>query len=255
MQRALVDVVFRSQFYRAAEVHHHHVIGHVLHHREVVRDEHVGGVELLLQIHEQVEHLGLNRHVQRRSRFVRDQHFRLQHHCPRQSDTLALTAGEHVRIALVMLRAQADLLHHRLDFLATFGGRQLGVDQQRLGQLITDFLPWVQRRVRALKHHLYVFAQLLALGLVGAGNFLTGDLQRARRRLFDQRQGAGESGFATARFAYHGKGLAGFQFERHAVERAHGGVALEQATGDFVVTGQVAGGKYDGHYATSWFSG
>jgi hypothetical protein len=179
----------------------------------------------------------------------------LQHHRSSQRDPLALTAGEHVRITLVVLGTQAYLLHHRLDFLATFGGRQVGIDQQRFCQLITDFLPWVQRRVRALEHHLYVFAQLLALGLVGTGDFLAGDFQGARRRFFDQGQGAGQSGFAATRFADDGEGLAGFQFKRHTVEGAHGGVTLEQATGHFVVTGQVAGGKNDGHYATSWFSG
>ncbi|MNV35668.1 hypothetical protein D3C71_1271200 [compost metagenome] len=255
MQRALVDVVLRPHFHRATEVHHHHVIGNVLHHRQVVGDEHVGGVELLLQVHEQVQHLCLNRYVQRRGRLIRDQHFRLEHHCSGQGDPLALTAGEHVRITLVVLGTQAHLLHHRLDFLTTFRSAQVGVDQQWLGQLITDFLPWVQRGVRALEHHLHVFAQLLALGLVGAGDFLAGDFQGARRRLFDQGQGAGQGGLATTRFAYDSEGLAGFQFKRHTVEGAYGGVTLEHATGHFVVTGQVAGGKYDGHYATSWFSG
>ena len=160
-----------------------------------------------------------------------------------------------MRVALIMLRAQAHLLHHRLHFLAAFGGGQVGVDQQRFGQLITDFLAWVQRGIGALEHHLHVFAQLLSLGLVGAGHFLPGDFQRARGGLFNQRQGTGQGGLATARLAYHGEGLAGFQLKRHTIKGTHGGVALEQATGHFVVTGEVPGGKYDGHYATSWFSG
>ncbi len=92
---------------------------------------------------------------------------------------------------------------------------------------------------------------MLALGLVGTGDFLPGDFQGAGGRLFDQRQGTGQGGFAATRFAYDGEGLAGFQFERHTVQGAHGRMALEQAAGHFVVTGQVAGGKYDGHYATS----
>ncbi|MCY1371000.1 hypothetical protein D9M69_581250 [compost metagenome] len=103
--------------------------GNVAYHRQVVGDEHIGGVELLLQIHEQVEYLCLNRHVQCRGRFVRHQHFRLQHHRAGQGDPLALTTGEHVRITLIVLGTQAHLLHHRLDFLATFRGAQVGVDQ------------------------------------------------------------------------------------------------------------------------------
>ena len=167
----------------------------------------------------------------------------------------ALAAGKHMGVALVMLGAQPDLFHHRLDFFAALGGRQLGVDQQRFGQLVTDLLPWIERRVRALEHHLHVFTQLLALGLVGAGDFLAGDFQGARRRLFNQRQRAGQGGFAATRLANHGEGFAGFQFKRHTIKRAYQRMALEQATGHFVVTGEVAGGKNDGHYATSWFKG
>ncbi|MCY1420536.1 hypothetical protein D9M71_361610 [compost metagenome] len=96
---------------------------------------------------------------------------------------------------------------------------------------------------------------MLALGLVGTGDFLAGDFQGTRGRLFDQGQGTGQRGFAATGFTDDSEGLAGFQFERHAVEGAHGGVTLEQASGHLVVTGQVAGGKNDGHYATSWFSG
>ncbi|MNM10703.1 hypothetical protein D3C81_208360 [compost metagenome] len=212
------------------------------HHRQVVRDEHVGSVELLLQIHEQVQHLRLNRHVQRGGRFVGHQHLGLQHHRPGQGDTLALAAREHVRVALVVLGAQADLLHHLLHFVAALGLAQRGVDQQRFGQLVTDLLPWVERGVGALEHHLHVAAQLLALALAGAFHFGAGNLQRAGRRLFDQGQGAGQGRLAAAGLADHGQGLAGLQFERHAIQRADQGVALEQPAGDFVMPGQLPGG-------------
>ncbi len=85
-----------------------------------------------------------------------------------------------MRVALIVLGAQTDLSHHRLHFFPTFCCRQFGVDQQRLAELVTDFLAWVERRVRALEDHLYVFAQLLALGLAGTGHFLASDFQRTR---------------------------------------------------------------------------
>ena len=53
-----------------AEVHHRHPVGDVLHHRQVVRDEQVGQPELLLQVLQQVQDLGLDRHVERRDRLV-----------------------------------------------------------------------------------------------------------------------------------------------------------------------------------------
>ena len=65
VQRACLDVFLGTDLHWATEVHHHHVVGNVLHHCQVVGNEHVGGVEFLLQVHEQVEHLGLDRHIQR----------------------------------------------------------------------------------------------------------------------------------------------------------------------------------------------
>ncbi|MNV43200.1 hypothetical protein D3C71_1349070 [compost metagenome] len=183
------------------------------HHRQVVRDEHVSGVELLLQVHEQVQHLGLNRHVQRRSRLVRHQHLGLQHHRPGKGNPLALTTGEHVRIALVMFGPQADLLHHLLHFLAPFGLAQRGIDQQWFSQLVTNFLPWIERGVGALEHHLHIAAQLLAFGFAGAVDLGAGNLQRAGRGLFDQGQGARQGRLAAAGLADHGQGLAGIQLK------------------------------------------
>src|SRR3990167_2257845 len=208
VQRTVVDQLAGAHFHWAAEVHHQHIVGHMAYHREVVRDKHVAGVELFLQVHKQVEHLGLDRYVQRRGRLIRHQHLGLQHHGAGQGDALALAAGEHMRVALVMLGAQADLLHHRLPPLAPFQARQAGVDQQRLAQLVADLLPRVERGVGVLKDHLHITTQLLALGLVGTRHLLSGNLQRARAGLLDQRQGAGQGGLAAAGLADHRQGLA-----------------------------------------------
>ena len=42
------------------------------HQPEIVRDEQVGQLQSLLEIHQQVDDLRLHRHVQRRDRFVGD---------------------------------------------------------------------------------------------------------------------------------------------------------------------------------------
>ncbi len=65
VQRTVVDLFLGTHFRRPAQVHHQYRIGDMTHHREVVGDEHIGGVEFLLQVHEQVQYLRLNRHVQR----------------------------------------------------------------------------------------------------------------------------------------------------------------------------------------------
>ena len=80
----------------------------VLDHRQVVGDEQVGEAELLLQVLEQVDHLRLDRDVERRDRLVADDQLRLDRERARDADALALAAGELVRIAAHVVGLQAD---------------------------------------------------------------------------------------------------------------------------------------------------
>ena len=106
-------VGFRTLLDRLAAIHHQHVVRDVADHRQVVADEQIGQAELVLQVHHQVQHLRLDRNVERRDRFVGHHDPRPQHQRARDGDALALTAGEHVRIAAVLIRPQPDLGHHR----------------------------------------------------------------------------------------------------------------------------------------------
>src|SRR5690606_30203751 len=76
-------------------------------HREIVRDEQVREPELVLQVLEDVQHLRLNGDVERRDRLVRDDELRAQGERSRDADTLALTAGELVRVAVLQRRVEA----------------------------------------------------------------------------------------------------------------------------------------------------
>ena len=71
--RALVHVVGGADLDDLAEVHHRDAVGDVAHHREVVRDEDVREAQLVLQVLEQVDDAGLDRHVERRHRLVEDE--------------------------------------------------------------------------------------------------------------------------------------------------------------------------------------
>src|SRR3546814_4804547 len=64
----------------------------------------------------------------------------VQHERPGDGDALALAAGEHVRIALVVLRPQADSRHHGFRRLTPLGRRHLAIDDQRLLQDGADLL-------------------------------------------------------------------------------------------------------------------
>ena len=72
----------------------------VPHHRQVVGDEQVGEPELGLQVLQQVDDLGADRHVERRHRFVGDDEVGPQRQRPGDADALALAATERVGVAI-----------------------------------------------------------------------------------------------------------------------------------------------------------
>ncbi len=82
---------------------------------EVVRDEQVGELFRPLQIHHQVDHLCLDRDVERRDRLVGDDELGVQRESARDADALTLPARELVRKVAHLRRPQADLLEERGD--------------------------------------------------------------------------------------------------------------------------------------------
>jgi hypothetical protein len=131
----------------------------VPHHRQVVRDHHVGEPHLLLQILEEVDHLSLDRHVECGHRLVGDDQLGFQGERTCDADALPLTAGELVRVSVVVLRVESDqleqILHRAL-------GAVLGLDAldtERRAHDRPDRVPRVQRRERILEDHLHVAAQ------------------------------------------------------------------------------------------------
>ena len=99
MQRPLEDRVDRAELDDPAEIHHQHPVADVAHDVEVVADEDIGQVELALQRAQQVEHLRLDRFVERRDRLVEDHHARLGGERAGDVDALLLPARQLVRIA------------------------------------------------------------------------------------------------------------------------------------------------------------
>jgi hypothetical protein len=99
----------RRDLHDPAEVHHRDARREVAHHREVVADEEVGEPELLLQVLEQVDHLRLDRNVERGDRLVADDELRVERERPGDADALALAARELVRVAVGEAAVEADL--------------------------------------------------------------------------------------------------------------------------------------------------
>ena len=121
-----------------AEVHHRDAVADVLDDAHVVGDEQVGQAELALELLEQVQDLGLDRHVERGDRLVADDEVRLEDERPGDADALALAAGELVRVAPGVVRLEADQVHHLADLLAALGVGADAVDAQALADAVAD---------------------------------------------------------------------------------------------------------------------
>ena len=84
---------------------------------QVVGDEQVGQVALFLQCFQQVDDLCLDGHVQCGDRFVTDNELRVQGQGAGDADTLALAAGELMRIAGLVVGLQAAVVHDLVDII------------------------------------------------------------------------------------------------------------------------------------------
>ncbi len=73
-----------------------------------------GEIEFRSHIIEQLQHLSLHRHIQRRYGFVRNQQPRFHGERARNCDPLTLAAGELVREAIECIWLQTDELHQIL---------------------------------------------------------------------------------------------------------------------------------------------
>ncbi len=97
----------------------------MLDHRKIVGDEDVCEVALLPGIQEHVQHLRLDRHIERGDRFVGNQEFGIGDQRAGDRDALALAAGEFVRQPPTPLRIVTHRDHDCLDKIAHFGVAEL----------------------------------------------------------------------------------------------------------------------------------
>ncbi|AEK62514.1 conserved hypothetical protein [Collimonas fungivorans Ter331] len=239
MQGTAEHLFFAAMLYRFTEVHDQHVVSDVLHHRQVVGDEQIGHAAGLLQVHQQVQHLRLDRYVERGNRFIGHDHFRIQHQRARDRHPLALAAGEHVWITAIVLGPQANLGHHRLRLVGAFFAAEPGIDDQRLFQHLSDFLARIQAGVGILEHHLHQRPYPFQGRVVGVGDIGAVHPQLAAGRRFDHRDLARQSRFTAAGFAHYCQCPARLQGERDAVQGARRGLRLEQALRYAVMLDQV----------------
>ena len=105
-----VELLRRRHFDDLSEVHHCDPVGDVAHHAQVVSHEDVRQAELVLEVVEQVDHLGLDGHVQRGHGLVQHYQLRVDGQGAGDADALALAARELMGEPVGVLRVEPDLV-------------------------------------------------------------------------------------------------------------------------------------------------
>src|SRR5690606_9922058 len=113
--------------------------------REVVRDEQIAETALLLQIHEQVDHLRLDGHVERGYRLIAYDQLRIKGKRARNAYALALAARELMREVVHLRLAEADAGEELRYLLTPFFGIAYTMDLQRLAHDVAGAHARVER--------------------------------------------------------------------------------------------------------------
>ncbi|MMZ67459.1 hypothetical protein D1872_300470 [compost metagenome] len=97
MERLGEQLCRRRKLNDFAKVHDRHAVADEFNDGQVMRDEHIGQAELLLQVLHEVQYLGLYGYVQRRNRLVAYDELRIERQRARNANPLPLPAREFVR--------------------------------------------------------------------------------------------------------------------------------------------------------------
>src|SRR6266513_199703 len=196
------------QFHDLPEVHDGDPVADVLHDRQVVRDEQVRQPELLLQLLQEVEHLRLDAHVQRRDRLVGDDELGIDGEGAGDADALPLAAAELVRVPVGVVRGEADDLEELLHPPDLFFAAGEPVDLQRLADDVPDGHPRVERGIGVLEDDLHVPAQPAQLFLAELEDVPSLEERLPGRRLLEPQDHPARRRLAAAGLSHEPEGLA-----------------------------------------------
>ena len=218
MQRIFHQRAGRTEFNDLTEIHHGDAVADMRHHAQVVADENIGQVEITLQVGEQIEHVGLDRHIERGHDLVANNQRRLQHQRTGNIGTLLLPAGNFMRIAVGEFRRQRNPVNHgqclERALVAFANARNI----KRLTDAFKDRHARIERRIRVLKDDLERAAMLAQFGLGQRERVLAEMRDAAARRRQQTHNATAKRRFARAGFSDHTKSLALLDLEADIID-------------------------------------
>ena len=234
MRRVQEYILGRALLNHAAGVHDYHIVGHFRDYTQIMCYQHYRGIDLILQIAQQVEYLRLNGNVQSRCRLVCDYQLGVARQCHCNHYALTHTARQLMGVHAVYAHAvgYADFFQHFDGARLYIGLAHLRIVQRYyLIQLRANAEYGVQAGHGFLEYHRYGLAANLLHGLGGhLGNVhgLVAQIETYRalddlalRTLYQLHQRQTGNGLAATGLANHAHGLALRYLERYAVNRLH----------------------------------
>ena len=123
MPRILEQTGGLGKFDDAAYIHDGHVCGYVFYHSQVVADEHIGQIEFLTQVHQQIQDLRLYRYVEGRGGFIANYDLGVHDEGTGNRYALALPARQLTGRAVGVTHGKAHPFEHLDGFSSAFGRR------------------------------------------------------------------------------------------------------------------------------------
>ena len=184
----------------------------------VVADEEIGQTQLLLQFHQQVDHLRLDGNVEGRDGFIGNDQLGREAEGAGNAEPLALAAREFVWIAVQMLVLEADAADQFHGAVAQRATLVDIMDDQRLDDLLEGVEARIERGIGVLENDLHVAPHGAHLSLVKLQDIATLEPHFSGMRLGEAQDGTTGGGFARAGFAHQRQRLAATDREAHIVD-------------------------------------
>ena len=224
MDRIGEDLLLGARLHQIAQVQHADAVGDVLDHAQIVGDKEIGAAALLLDVLHEVDHLGLNGHVQRGDALVRDDELRVHDQRPGDAHTLPLSAGKLVGITGGVFGREAHFFQQlRNELGPLLAVRGAVVDVQALADDVLHLFAGVQTGHGILEDHLHVRPEHLPRGAVqAAADLLALETHAAGGGIIEADDAAADGGLAGAGLPHQAVGLAGIDVEGYPVDSLDG---------------------------------
>src|SRR5215469_1521847 len=230
MGGSFIHLFHRRGLHHVSRVHHVDMLTGSGHYSQVVRNQHHSGVKFFCQALHQFKDLRLDGHIQRRSRLICNQQFRIARQGDGNHDPLAHAAAELVRVVLdapFRIWNTHQVKHFNRAFPGLVFTEVFAVPLDCLRNLVTYGEHRIERGHRVLENHRdFATAQIGQLVLVLLQDIFTVEVDLAANDLarwigYQAHHRKRRNAFAAAALTYYPQGLARLDGKGDIIDSLH----------------------------------